>query len=304
MWLCLPTSSPARSSSEEVRVYESPHFPKVEVEGHKETVDAREVEQMIQREARKLREAKEVSAPRTLPPVVLKPGELVDPDSREVDATGPAPSAPTKAQASATAPAPRERVQYFAPGGTLEGIGHRSRGEGAKDVELGLSVGERISAKLMIGVSSTNHEVAFAQVTKDVVSDGQVVLRRGDVLVGQARSDDARLYLDFQRARTGQGERTFRGYAVERDMPGLLARRRESSFEDRSKSGALRGAVGAAGEILGDLAGGSPAGTFARGVTGGVAPEAERAMESDARVALEVSAGKAFEVVVVEALKR
>jgi hypothetical protein len=229
---------------------------------------------------------------------VLQPGELYDPMA---DATIDVPRALAPRPLPGAERAPVDQSIFFAPGGVLELP--EGYGVEAKERGLGLPVGTRLKAKLLVGASSANRSPVLAKVTEPVRVGGAVKVKAGAILRGRANADAStgRLYIDFEEVRTNQERYALQGYAISHgDMPGLVARRREASLEDRVGAGGLGGAVGAGGEIASEVAGSGVVGKVVRRVAQGTVPEAQRELEADRRgVTYEVAAGTAFEVLVV-----
>ncbi|MEQ9498149.1 MAG: TrbI/VirB10 family protein [Deltaproteobacteria bacterium] len=229
---------------------------------------------------------------------VLRPGEIYDPMA---DATIDVPRAPTPRALPGAERAPVDQSIFFAPGGVLELP--EGYGVEAKERGLGLPVGTRLKAKLLVGASSANRSPVLAKVTEPVRVGGSVKVKAGAILRGRANADAStgRLYIDFEEVRMNQERYALQGYAISHgDMPGLVARRREASLEDRVGAGGLGGAVGAGGEIASEVAGSGVVGKVVRRVAQGTVPEAQRELEADRRgVTYEVAAGTAFEVLVV-----
>ena len=82
-------------------------------------------------------------------------------------------------------------------------------------------------------------------------------------------------------------------------MPGLNARRREATYEERQSAGIARGALNVVRGVAGALGGGLPA-DAAKSVADETIPEARREVTPRAGFVLEVAAGRKFEVVVIE----
>ncbi|MEQ9498166.1 MAG: TrbI/VirB10 family protein [Deltaproteobacteria bacterium] len=229
---------------------------------------------------------------------VLQPGEIYDPMA---DATVDVPRAPAPRPLPGAQRAPVDQRIFFAPGGVLELP--EGYGVEAKERGLGLPVGTRLKAKLLVGASSANRSPVLAKVTEPVRVDGSVKVKASAILRGRANADAStgRLYIDFEEVRMNQERYALQGYAISHgDMPGLVARRREASLEDRVGAGGLGGAVGAGGEIASEVAGSGVVGKVVRRVAQGTVPEAQRELEADRRgVTYEVAAGTAFEVLVV-----
>lgn len=246
-------------------------------------------------EARALEEAMEAEGEASAPLHVLRPGEIYDPDDDETLRVPVAPRPPPEPPR-----APVDQSIFFSPGGVLE----LPEGYGTDKTErgLGLPIGTRLAVRLLVGASSTNRRPVLAKVVEPVRVDGTVKVKPGAIVRGRATADAAtgRLYIDFDELRFEQARFALEGYAVsDGDMPGLVARRREASFEDRVGSGGLGGAVGAGGEIAGEVAGSGVVGKVVRKVAQGTVPEAQREVAADPGVTFEVAAGTAFEVLVV-----
>lgn len=289
-------------------------FPSLEVEGRNDPISPSDVQRLLELRVRERAEAEAQAhpppeAPSRPAPYVLRPGQIADPETgtiievggdqdsgRGVIAGGGQERRPAGAGATRPGGGPR-RGQWFSPGGVLEGVG--ASGASAEG-GLPIVAGDRLEARLEVGIASTQHQTVVAKLTKDFKRDGQVILRRGDVLLGRSRNDDARVYIDLLKVRSAGREYGIQGYAVGGDLPGLTARRREATFEERSKARAVGGAVRGAAREVGDvLAEASVVGRVARGAAEGPADEASREVEVEVGFVLEVPAGRVFEVVIV-----
>jgi hypothetical protein len=297
---------------------ESRPFPRLEVKGA-DQVKTEDVEAMFRNRKRKAEsradERLENAAGKTSSEdpnakgvVVLKPGELIDPDAPGgvvvVD-----PDAPKKARArskgrvssKSTEPASPNTGRFFTPGGLLKGTVEPK--SGARET-LALRIGDRFKAKLEVGIVSSVREEVIASVVDDVVRDGKRVLKKGDMLRGRTSNDDKRIFIRFQSVDCGGRPLALNAYAVEKKMPGLRAVRREATLEEKSKKSAASGAIsGVAREAGAILAEGSAVGRIVEGAANGVASEAQQEVKTDSSWVLEVPAGKTFEVVVTEASK-
>jgi len=165
----------------------------------------------------------------------------------------------------------------------------------------GLPLNTRIRAELQIGISSTKHDsVVLAQVVTPVQVGDKVVVPRGALLKGRSSSDKDRVYIRFSELVVGNQRFTIDASAVEGDLPGLKAQKREATLEERQQSRVAQGALGAAADIALGLAGAGAAATALRGVSGGAVEETQRAQQYDSSVVLMVPARTAVEAVVVE----
>lgn len=184
------------------------------------------------------------------------------------------------------------RSAWFTPGGTvkIEGI------EEKEPPRLPLGVGDRLFAKLEVGISSGHSAPVLARLRKDVRAAGRLVAPKGSMLKGRFRSDSFRIYVTFDELILASGKRLrFAGYAVDQKVPGLVATRREVDPEDAGGA-VLEETVDVAKDVALSVASGSIVGRVARGVADGAVPEQEKRGKSG--FILEVPAGKRFEVVV------
>jgi hypothetical protein len=190
---------------------------------------------------------------------------------------------------------PAKRGQWFAPGGTVE-VKSAKSADGPP--RLALSVGERLTAKLEVGISSTHAAPVLARLTEDVRADARVVAPAGAIAKGRFQSDARRIFVSFTELILTSGERLrFEGYAVERKIPGLLATRIEAPG-DGDANDLMQGGLETAKEVARSIASGSIVGRVAEGVVEGVVPEGgtERARESG--FVLEVPSGRPFQIVI------
>lgn len=192
-------------------------------------------------------------------------------------------------------PAARNYAGWFKPGGTIKIEGLEEETEAQR---LPLGVGDRMRAKLEVGISSGHSAPVLARLTKDVMSEGRIVAPKGAMLKGRFRADGLRIYVSFDQLILRRGERLrFEGYAVDKKVPGLLATRREIEGGD-SGAGVLRESVDVAKDVVGSLASGSIVGRVAQGVAEGALPKVPEGNVETPGFILEVAAGKRFEIVV------
>lgn len=191
--------------------------------------------------------------------------------------------------------AARNYAGWFKPGGTIKIEGLEEETEAQR---LPLGVGDRMHAKLEVGISSGHSAPVLARLAKDVVSEGRIVAPKGAMLKGRFRADGRRIYVSFDQLILRRGERLrFEGYAVDKKVPGLLATRREIEGGDAG-AGVLRESVDVAKEVVGSLASGSIVGRVAQGVAEGALPDVPEGQVENLGFILEVTAGKRFEIVV------
>lgn len=181
--------------------------------------------------------------------------------------------------------------RWFSPGGMVAVEG---ASEQEKPNRLPLGVGERLFAKLEVGVSSSHRAAVLARLTRAVEVGGRVVAPVGAIVKGRFRSDGRRVFVDFTELLFSTGRVRFEGYAIEGRVPGLVAVVHESRGRDGAAAVA-REAVGVARDVVRSVTGGSVAGRLADGVADGVSNEAQ---STDRGVVLEVPAGRRFEIVV------
>jgi hypothetical protein len=196
------------------------------------------------------------------------------------------------------APPPPPRRGWYAPGGTLEGVYEKAKGETA----LSLNPGSIFRAKLVVGVSSLAPNGVVAQVVEDVRQDGRVRPARRRRASGPGPGASGTGSTSPSRgSRPGNAACASRATRWSAACRALVAQVRASSLEERSESGAGRGALGAAGNVLGEIVGQTLPGRVVRGVAEGALPEAQRDLAPDhSAEILELPAGRVFEVVVTE----
>ena len=290
-------------------------FPKIPVDGLEAPLSSDDVRRLLERagerEARGRPEPPEVVAASSPPQPVrvrARPGELYDDSGRVGVIVGtPEDRARTlrreaeedRRAAAAAAAAPKVRhglgPEFFEPGGTLE---VKETAPTHNRPSLDLEVGTLFEATLVIGVSSLAPSVVVARVPKAVRVRGRTVVQAGATLRGRARPQQDRLFLTFHTLEQRGETFRFEGYAADKKMPGVPALVRASSFEERGKSGAGRGAVGTAGNVIGELVGQTLPGRIARSVADGVATEAQQDLQPDRTRILELPVGRTFQVVV------
>lgn len=189
----------------------------------------------------------------------------------------------------------REVFRWYIPGGTVKIEGANEEKE---EQRLPLGVGDRLSAKLEVGISSGHGAPVLARLSKDVESGGRVVAPKGAMLKGHFRADALRIYVTFEELILAGGDRLFfEGYAVDRKVPGLLATRREVEGGEPGKV-VLEETVDVAKEVVRSVTGGTIVGRVTDGVAEGVLPD--RQTPEQAGFILEVPAGKRFEIVVTK----
>jgi hypothetical protein len=273
-------------------------FPRLEVKGL-DRVKEEDVEALLraQKKAAETKASPETATHQRERLIQVRPGMMLDENvPRGVVVFDPERASPQ------TPPQDRPRppgARFFAPGGLLSGAVPKRR---VTEEVLGLRTGDRFRVRLDVGIVSSVHEEVIARVAEDVVRDGRPFMSKDDVVRGHASSDDKRIFIRFQSVETAGRTLRVSAYAVEGDMPGLRARRRAATFEERSQKSATGAVVtGAAREAGAILAEGSVIGRIAQGAASGVASEAQRDMRPDTSWVLEVSAGRTFEVVITEA---
>jgi serine/threonine protein kinase len=212
--------------------------------------------------------------------------EILDRYAQTRTGTGAAPPAYGAAAGyTGTArPAPHEGGRrFFAPGGTMKVPGK----EPAKPTRIELPAGTTFAARLKVGVSSSQRAVVLATAT----------VPKGAILRGRASSDHQRVFIDFTSVTTGGKSHPIKAYAITGGRPGLAARRREATPDERGGAAVARGALNTAAGVAGAL-GGDVARDLARNVGSETAREARRDTEVDRRYTLEVDAGTSFQIVV------
>ena len=184
--------------------------------------------------------------------------------------------------------------RWFSPGGLVK---VESAPQGDRTNVVPLAIGDRLQAKLEVGIASGHGAPVLARLTKEVRSKGRLVAPEGTIAKGRFQADALRVYVTFTELILPGGERlSFEGYAVDQKVPGLVALRRE--LPDDARSGVVRETVDVAKDVARSLASGSIVGRVAQGVTDGVVPDGASVTAGPPGFLLEVPAGKRFQIVV------
>lgn len=250
--------------------------------------------------------------------IKLTPGVMIDPDAEDVKAlarefeeaqrrhrsTGQSRrprsgESPRSGRGAGRAPTNAQGPAFYRPGGVLSPGGPQQFAN-ARANDVSLSPGDRLVVRLEVGASSLAKKTVLARTVKAISRRGRVIVPRGAIIKGRASSDQERLQIEFSQAIAPTGARTrFRGYAVEGKMPGLIAQKREATFEERQSAGVARGALGVVRDVAGAVT--NLPGRALQRVADETVPEAQREVTPKQLYVLEVAAGRKFEIVITEA---
>ncbi len=166
---------------------------------------------------------------------------------------------------------------------------------------IGLPLNTRVRLELQIGITSTKHDaVVLARVSEAVRIGEKVVLPKGALLKGRSSNDADRVYIRFHEVVIGKEKFAVDASAVEGDLPGVKAMKREATLEERQQSRVAQGALGAAADVALRAAGVGVAGTVLRGVSSGAVEETQQAQQYETSVVLVVPARTQVDAVVFE----
>lgn len=157
----------------------------------------------------------------------------------------------------------------------------------------------KLRVALQIGITSTKHDsVVLAKLRQAIKQGDHVLVPQGALLKGQSSSDNDRIYIHFTELIIDGKKSSLVAAAVEGDLAGVKAQKRQATLEERQQARVGQGMLGVAAEIAADAAG--VGGAAVRGVTGGAVQETQRAQEYDASVVLWIPAKTQFDAVVTE----